>query len=129
MLASGVSGWCGGRGATPGVAGWYSLNGRPTGVWGLNAGAAPPSGRAYVVLNLADLVNHIGTDRIEAAASVLDRIPSFAGKIVEARADDWHKYPSLYLADVATNPVHVETLVEGIRMLTDPMASATGGAP
>ena len=118
-----------GRGSTPGVAGWYSLHGRPTGVWGINAGVAPPSGRAYVALNLADLVNHIGTDRIEAAASVLDRIPSLAGKIAVARASGWRTYPSLYLAEVAANPVHVETLFEGIRILTDPTASTTGGAP
>jgi hypothetical protein len=118
-----------GKGSTPGVAGWYSLHGRPTGVWGLNAGAAPPSGRAYVVLNLADLVNRIGTDRVEAAAGVLERIPSLAGKIADARANDWRKYPSVPLADVAPDPVQVERLVDGIRVLTDPAASTAGGAP
>lgn len=118
-----------GRGSTPGVAGWYSLRGRPTGVWGLNAGAAPPSGRAYVVLNLADLVNRVGTDRVEAAAGVLERIPSLAGKIADARANDWRKYPSVPLADVAPDPVQVERLVDGIRVLTDPAASTAGGAP
>ena len=118
-----------GRGSTPGVAGWHSLYWRPAGVWGLNASVAQPSGRAYVALNLADLVNHIGGDRIEAAASVPDRIPSLAGKIAEARANDWRKYPSVYLADVGPNPAHVETLFEGIRILTDPAAYTEGGAP
>ncbi|MCR6491150.1 hypothetical protein [Cellulomonas sp. P24] len=117
-----------GRGSTPGVAGWYSLHGRPAGVWGLNASVAQPSGRAYMALNLADLVNHIGTDRIEAAAGVLERIPSLARKIAEARTNNWHKYPSSYLADVAPNTVRIETLFEGIRILTDPAAYTEAGS-
>ncbi|NMM17240.1 MAG: hypothetical protein HHJ14_08940 [Cellulomonas sp.] len=113
-----------GKGSTPGVGGWYSLNGRPTGVWGLNANDARPNTRAYMVLNFGDFIGRIGVDRVEAAAKVFERIPGLTRKIAEARASSWRKYPSLYLADITVDPLLVDTLLEGIRLLTAPSDDA-----
>jgi len=112
-----------GKGATPGVGGWYSLGGRPTGVWGLNANDERPTTRAYVVFYLWDVVNQIGPDRVAEAALILERIPSLAAKVAEARASGWRKYPSLYLGDVAGDPAQVETLLLAVRRLTDEPSS------
>jgi len=54
---------------------------------------------------------------------LLERIPSLAAKVAEARASGWRKYPSLYLGDVAGDPAQVETLLLAVRRLTDEPSS------
>jgi hypothetical protein len=106
-----------GKGATPGVSGWYDCSGQTATVWSLNANDERPHTRAYLYFYLADLVSRLGPDRIEHAASRLEKIPSIRTKITDARATNWRKYPSLYLADIARDDDAVAAMFDAIRIL------------
>lgn len=108
-----------GRGLTPGVGGWYSIDGRPTGTWVLNLNTESPTTRAYLVFYFGDIVTRTGPERIAAAASLLESIPPLKQKIAEARASEWRKYPSLHIADVASDGAAIDTVFEAIDMLSD----------
>ena len=108
-----------GKGVTPGVAGWYPIAHRATAVWNLNANSESSTARAYLYFYLADHVAIVGAQRVEKAAEVLETIPSMRAKIAEARANDWKKYPSVYLPDVSGNPAHEEALFEAITVLLE----------
>ena len=107
-----------GRANSPSVNGWYPINGRVTGTWSLNANTASPTTKAYLQIYLAELVPHVGTEAVAAAGARLGQIPSMAGKIADARAADWRKWPSVYLPDIADDPASVEALLDAIRALT-----------
>jgi len=106
-----------GSGASPGVGGWYDIDGRSTVVWVLNTSSESPTTRAYVVFYFGDLFDRAGPDRTEAAAAMLEQVPALKQKIIESRASGWKKYPSLYLADVASNPAAIKTIFEAITKL------------
>ncbi|MEP9382470.1 hypothetical protein [Nocardioides sp. KR10-350] len=108
-----------GHGVTPGVGGWYRIDGRPTGVWVLNANTDSPTTRAYLVFYFGDIVTRTGPARIDEAASKLERIASMKSKIGDARASAWKKYPSLYLADVASDSASVDAVFEAIETIID----------
>lgn len=110
-----------GKGATPGVAGWYRVGDRPTAVWNVNANSESPTTRAYLYFYLADHFASVETGRVEKAAAVLETIPAMKGKIAEARANDWRKYPSVYLAEVAGHPDREQAIFQAITLLTEPV--------
>jgi hypothetical protein len=103
-----------GKGVTPGVAGWYSVAGRPTAVWVLNASNESPTTRAYMMFYLADVATRLGSQRVERAAQILETIPSLKSKIADARASDWKRYPSLYLADIAGEAARTQVALDAI---------------
>ena len=118
-----------GKGITPGVAGWYSVAGRPTGLWALNANTDSPTSKAYLQIYLADLPSRVGPDVMERAASELERIPTLKAKLADARTNNWKKYPSLYLVDVAGHADQEQALLAAITVLiTDSSAQPVGGA-
>lgn len=108
-----------GKGATPGVAGWYTLAGRPTAVWNLNANTESPTSRAYLYFYLADHVAIVGAEQVAKAGAILESIPSMKAKIDEARANDWMKYPSVYLPDIAGNAAQEAALLGAIKVLLE----------
>jgi hypothetical protein len=110
-------GW--GKGVTPGVSGWYLVAGQPAAVWNLNISAETPTARAYLYFYLADLATRLPVDAIERAGSLLESIPAMAPKIAGARANDWKKYPSVYLTDVVTSPTDMEALFNAIAILLE----------
>ncbi len=67
---------------------------------------------------LADLVGRVGVARIEQAATILETVPALPAKIADARASAWRKYPSLYLADIASSEKSVDAVLETIRILS-----------
>jgi hypothetical protein len=118
-----------GKGITPGVAGWYSVAGRPTGLWALNANTESPTSKAYLQLYLADLPSRVGSDVMEKAAAELERIPTLNAKLADARTNNWKKYPSLYLVDVAGHADQEQALLAAITVLiTDSSAQPVGDA-
>ncbi len=112
-----------GKGATPGASGWYALDGRPTAVWVLNLNDVRPSTRAYLTFYLADVVRHT-PDRVLDAAEVLERIPALTQRIAVARENQWHKYPSVYLPEIAENGPDLERLFTALALLTGAPTSA-----
>jgi hypothetical protein len=115
-----------GRGATPGVNAYFDCAGQPTPVWYLNANDERSHTRAYLQLALADLVGRLGPVRVDEAAGLLETIPALKTKIADARANDWRKYPSVYLDQVATDQAAITTLFEAIGRLTGTEPPAAG---
>ncbi|MEV6283195.1 hypothetical protein [Kribbella sp. NPDC051770] len=109
-----------GSGASPGVGGWYEVNERPTGVWVLNTSSASPTTRPYLVFYFGDLVAHSVTDRLEAAAATLERIPGLRSKIQQTRSSGWKKYPKITLAEALADPAHETAVFDAITALVDP---------
>jgi hypothetical protein len=116
-------GW--GKGVTPGVSGWYTVAGQPTAVWNLNVNADAPSSRAYMYYYLGDLAKRLSTDTVEQAAKVLESVPAMAPKIAEARINEWNKYPSVYLTDVAGSSRDVDALFQAIDALIDTVSHSS----
>ncbi len=108
-----------GRGMTPGVSGWYLVNGRVTAVWTLNAGSESSTTRAYLQLDLSEWSARIGRQPMERVAAELARIPSLRSKLADARAVDWKKYPSVYLADVAGHQDQEDAIFSAITSLLE----------
>ncbi|MDQ1656071.1 MAG: hypothetical protein QOD41_1154 [Cryptosporangiaceae bacterium] len=106
-----------GKGATPGVTAWYELDGQRCPVWYLNANDERPTSRAYLQLYLADIVKRTGAERVERASRILETVPPLKDKIAEARANDWRKYPSLYLGDAAHSQEYTESLLAALSSL------------
>jgi hypothetical protein len=99
-----------GTGQTPGVGGWYDIGGRPTVSWALNLGSGSESSRTTLVLYFGAIVKYADPAHIEGLAAQLLTIPPMRDKILDARANDWDKWPSVSVAEFADNPSHVETL-------------------
>ena len=119
-----------GAGMSPGVGGWYNIAGRPTGCWALSLGDGTPPG-PYLVLNFGDIVKHTTSAHLEGAASQWDAITAFKARLNEARANDWHKWPSIRLADMAEDPNQVEALFAGLDIVSappPPAATSTAAA-
>jgi hypothetical protein len=107
-----------GKGLTPGVGAWYSIEGTDKPVWVLNVNSDSPTTRPYLVFYLADLAKTpTGWSGGEAAAQHLETIPAMKAKVETARANDWNKYPSVYLPDVAEEPDSLRAVVDAIEAL------------
>jgi hypothetical protein len=104
-------GW--GKGATPGVSGWYMVAGQPSAIWNLNVNAA--NARAYLYFYISDLARRLNdNDLIEKVAATLEAIPAMAPKIADARTNNWSKYPSVYLTDVAHSDAAVDAVFKAV---------------
>lgn len=117
-----------GSGKNPGVGGWYDLAGRPTGCWVLNLGDGTSSARTAFVLYLRDIVKHTTHEHLEKVAAHLETIPSMKPRLQEARANDWNKWPSIPLADLASDEHQVAALFAGLDALAESSATPTTGA-
>lgn len=107
-----------GKGLTPGVGAWYAIDGIDMPVWVLNVNSDSPTTRPYLVFYLADLAKTPeGRSRVETAAQHLEGIPAMKAKVEAARANDWNKYPSVYLPDVAEEPAWVRAVLDAIEAL------------
>jgi hypothetical protein len=102
------------------VAGWYPLAGQPTGVWSVNANSESSTTKAYLVFYLPEAARRLGPQRMERAATILEAIPSLAGKIADARTSGWNKYPSLHLSDVVSDEAQVQRIFDAFSDLLAP---------
>jgi hypothetical protein len=107
-----------GKGATPGVSGWYEVAGQVSPVWNLNVNSEGSPTGSYLYVYLSDLAKKLPSEVIEQAATTLATIPAMAPKIAEARAAAWNKYPSVFLASIASDAGDVRALFDAIRTLT-----------
>jgi hypothetical protein len=108
-----------GGGVTPGMSGWYPVDGVPRPVFNLNVNADAPGRQAYFSLYAGDLHERVGTDRLEAALTLLEGIEAFRQGVTETRAADYSKWPSIFLPAVAGKEGEIERLLRAIDELVD----------
>jgi hypothetical protein len=87
-----------GKGKAPGITAWYSIAGSDRPVWNLSVGDLKADGRAYLYWYLSEVQPSPGFDQFVQA---LRAIPALKPKLDAARDDEWRRWPSVYLNDLA----------------------------
>lgn len=109
-----------GSGVSAGVGGWYDLDGRPSGCWTLNLGDGAKL-RPHLVVYFGDILKFSDADHVAQFADVLADIPAAKAMVAQARADGWKRWPSFSLAELATQPEQVASLLRALDSLPRPL--------
>jgi hypothetical protein len=105
-----------GVGAYPSLIAHYRFVGRYRSTWNLSA---HPGGKPALWINLGTLINHLEHDAVVAFAADLATIPPLALKIDDARTKDYNAWPSIAIADLATDPGNATKITQAIDQLVN----------